>query len=562
MLHKKIYSKLLLVLASATLLGACSQNVTATLRAEDAKAPLIQNIGTVVNNDLEEIYDALVSSSSANSEKVKNNVLVALAEGHFGSFYDVLNEDSSVKKVGLLSIVKKTDQEIFDWGKNREPYKVDGEENVVRYVKDFYESVINRINESFFGEITNTSYQKRGAFLEEKFFEAKANELYKLTAPATFKEPQPVDGFDKKEDAPKYFSDYLNTYKDYIERAILPGIYRKALVEEYIYERNYSDLGRSYARRVEFISLPDIDGKPSATQDLVNAYAKKILTSTDVNLAKYKDFRYLDLLFKGYFEDIDAEENKWAKDVYKEAGWTLNDFGGALGSPLRKAYSESKYGILAKDYNDVSDSRWKDAGTDFTDSGKHVKEVGLEVKTRSIIAGNNVTEGWFDSSGLSSLSSDIRTRLFKIQVANEVDTINYEKQDDGSYVEKKNVKGNFGWYVEGDYYMVPAKFPEAQAYPFVIHEGTSTFMVKVNEAVNSQKLAKDGTNNYKSMAAQGRRKAGAPTQHEIIAEVTKLKSDSSSNEKAAYKFYLQKAVLEFHDTTLYNYFVEQFPDLF
>ena len=551
----KFTKKILLALSAAALLASCNDTITASLKNADANAALIQNIGEIPNNKLKVIYDALVTNSTSDAEKVKNNVLYAIAQGEFGTFYDEGNSQ------GLLSIVKSSDAKILEWGKKKNPYKIDGEDKVVSYVKDFYTHVIDAINDHFWGIVGNESYKERGIFKEKKFYEAEVNELYKLAPVAEddFVE-KAIDGFLTKDDAATYFTDYLVTYKDYIERSILPTIFRKALVEQYIYEKNYSDLGRSYAREVQYIKLADVEGDASATLNLVKSFAKNVLVAGD---EAHSDLRYLDLLYKGYFDDIDAEENTWAVKVYEDAGWK-----GQNGSPdgLGKvAYAESKYGKLVKDYTEVIEngaSRWKSSGKDFTGNGKYVKEVGMAIKTRDIIGSNNVTEGWYDSNGLSGVTSEVRTRLFKIQVANEVDSINYDLGDDGKYTPVPNAKGNFGWYVSGSYYMIPAKFPEATEFPYVIHDGSDTYIVKVKEAVKTAKLAKDGNSNYETMAKEGRRAANAPTQHQIVTKVEDLKSGSSANEKAAYKSYIQNAAIAYHDSNIYNYFAAQFPDLF
>ena len=545
----KLTKKLLLVFASAALLASCDSSVKATLKEADADAKIILNIDTVPNNKLEVIYDALVKSSSSNSEKVKNNVLYALAESYFGSFYD---KDG---QVGLNTIVEKTDAEILAWAKSHSPFMTSGEENAVAFVKDFYNHVLDSINETFWNAISNDSYKERYEFDEEKFYKAQVNDLYKLASVATFKKT-PLNGSLTKDDVATFYTNYLSTYADYIERSLLPSIYRKALVEQYIYENNYSELGRSYAREVEYISLADNSNNSSATLDLVKSFAKNVIAAGDTN---HSDLRNLDLLYKGYFDDINASTNDWARKVYEDAGWTLQE--ASSDGRAKIAYAESKYGALAKDYSDITTSRWESTGKDFTGDGKYVKEVGLSIKTKEIVSSNNVSEGWFDSSGLSSIPSDIRTRLFKIQVANEVDSINSHKVGD-TYVIDKNAKGDFGWYVSGDYYMIPATFPSATEYPWVIHDGSNTYIVKVKEAVKTAKLANPGVNNYDQMKEDGRRPASASSLHEIVTNVLGLKSGSSANEKAAYKHFFEKASLGYHDTDLYNYFVEQFPDLF
>ena len=101
--------------------------------------------------------------------------------------------------------------------------------------------------------------------------------------------------------------------------------------------------------------------------------------------------------------------------------------------------------------------RWENTtSTDFTGSGAYTKETGLVLKEREIFAKNSSTQGWYVSSASSigDMSSDLRTRLFSIKTANEVDA-NFRIGEDGKAIVDENKVGDNGMYVKGAYYLTP-----------------------------------------------------------------------------------------------------------
>jgi phage-related tail fiber protein len=64
----------------------------------------------------------------------------------------------------------------------------------------------------------------------------------------------------------------------------------------------------------------------------------------------------------------------------------------------------------------------------------------MQDQTQALIALDKTTDGWYTSSGLSSLPSELKTRLFKIGVANEVDS-------------GKTGELDYGYYVNNHYYL-------------------------------------------------------------------------------------------------------------
>ncbi len=605
MMAKSKMKKFLLVLAaSATIALASCDDVEARMTAKQEAEPILVdkdgNNPDIYNNEMREIYDALITSGDTNSEKVLNNILLVLAESKYGSFYDKNGE------TGLLSLKGKTDDEIYSFvtEKKHEIYKVtnsDGSVNkdaTVANVKDFINTLIVTINKSFWSTVKNSSYQERNYFIEELFYKAEKAELYDFskvddaTLALIKKERKLVEGHDTYEDVDEYFHEgWMSTYQDYIERSILQSAYRKALVESYLISNNYGVLGRSYARKVQYVAIKDENGGDhlGSLYRLFHTYAKYILEKSDEEIANlsgatglteedyasFRDLRFLDSLYIGYFSEDEQSKESYmvAQWIYDMAGFTPSDTSntayGADGTTALSVpfYKETKYGKLVLDYGKQADNRWKssESSTDFTNSNAYTKETGFKIEEDSIRTTNNVTTGWYTSSGLSDLASDFKTRLFKMNVANELDTepnssvMDEIGRDDGKYTTRLKA--------DGKYYLMPETYDDASAdaTPYVLYDSSSTtwYIIRIDEAVKASKLVKDGINYYDTVKKDHADwRSGSETANQIVWEVAGLLGDSDTYKKAANQHYVEEAAISYHDQDVYDYFEKTFPDLF
>ncbi len=592
MMAKSKLKKFFFVLAASATMALASCDIDAELTNSEKEAPILvvddenKTNPNIYNNDMEQIYDALITAGDTNSEKILNNILLVLAQSKYGSFY---GDD------GLYNLVSKSDDDIYQFATSHPIYKIEGANEAetktltVANVKDFVNTLVVTIKKSFWSTVKNSSYQERNYFIEYLFYKAEKAELYDFSSvtDAKLDEIQDirllVNGHSTYEDVDDYFShDWIHTYQDYIERSILQSAYRKALVESYLISNNYGVLGRSYARKVQYVAIKDENSGDhlGSLYRLFHAYAKYILEATDdeINaaagtslesseLASFRDLRFLDSLYIGYFSETEQGEDEYkiAKYIYGKAGFTsdtgvvTNDAGEKLSVPF---YKETKYGKLIIDYRKQATDRWhtSESSTDFTNSNAYTKETGLKIETDSILTTNNVTQGWYTSSGLSDLASDFKTRLFKMNVANELDTkANYDestKRDDGTYTTRLQA--------DGKYYLMPETYDDASAdaTPYVLYDSSSTtwYIIRIDEAVKANKLVKNGDNYYDTIAKANR--SGSQTANQIVWEIAGLLGDSDTYKKAANQHYVEEAAISYHDDTVYEYFKKTFPDLF
>ncbi len=586
MAQSKLKKFILVLAASATIALASCDDIEARMTGDQEDAPILvdsnNNKVDIYHNEMKEIYDALVTSGDTNSEKVLNNILLIIAESKFGSFYQ------SGDFQGLYALATSgSDADILQFTATHEVYKGEDDAHTIANVKDFTNSLIATIQKSFWSTVKNSSYQERNYFIENLFYKAEKAELYDFSKldqgkiDAIAAKRVAIDGADSYENVDKYFAeDWIHSYQDYIQRSILQSAYRKGLVENYLMSNNYGVLGRSYARKVQYIAIKDENNGDhlGSLYRLYHAYATEILqksneqigTDASVTVSEelgeaLRDLHFLDKLYLGYFTEQGSDAWKVAQHVYSVAGFTYdgatvsNADGEAISKPF---YKETKYGKLILDYRKQASNRWvaNESTTDFTSSNAYTKETGLQIETDSIVASTNVTQGWYTSSGLSDLASDFKTRLFKMNVANELDTeADYDAltgRDDGSYTTRLKT--------DGKYYLMPETYDDsaAEATPYVLYDSSSTtwYIIRIDEAVKANKLVKGGDNYYDKLDASYR--AGSQTANQIALEIAGLLGDSDTYKKAANQHYVEEAAISFHDQDVYDYFEKTFPDLF
>ena len=541
----------------------------------------------IPHNDIQDLFEKVVPNNSTSASKVLDSLLLRLAKSYYGEFYDA----EGVK--GLRSVIAGGDSEIKAFVDKYARFQVtkdDGtrdSEAEVEGVKDFYEHIFEAVKESLWSNVSNTTYQVRSFFSEKKFYDTQKAALYNLDAEygESLEDDDhltQIDGVLDKDSIGEYLGsdakNYLDVYQDYVERSILPDIYRKVLVEKYLIENNYTALGRSQARKVQTISLKNISEAADATRNLVFKYAEFVLEGTvatiqselavsltEEELDAARDLKFLSRLYDGLIDvDSGSTEGQLAAALYEKADWphsTIDRDGDNVDDLTY--YPLTTLGKIYDDYKKLSDVRWETSSTtDFTGSGAYTKETGLALKERDAFSKNSARQGWYVSSvgSIGDMPSDLRTRLFSIKTANEVDG-NYDK--DTFDVLENQVYDN-GMYVQGSYYLTPETYGNTE-HPYLIYDSSSTAwtLVRVDEAVKGPKLSTnaDSTASYSYLEEHGLR-AEKDTQNQIVWRIAGMIASGDSYVKAARQKVLEAANLKYHDQDVYDYFESNFPDLF
>jgi len=550
MTNKKKGLFLTLVAASAFVLSSCNEVTALPKFYED---PIILNDdGTktdVYQNIMSLIYDALTSSSD-NPKKVLDEMMYVIAVDQFGSFAEV--EELAAKDANAAEV--RTFIEAHDnVYRDENDAEADKVANEFARLVHFKDTMDYRIKEVFHDAATGGSYSKRSRFDEEKYAVSLVGDLYDIEgvfedATVWYKDVLVTPDVEV-EDIVNFV--HIDRYQDYIERGVLPRLYREKLVEQFIYDNNYSSLGRTYAREVEYIKIVNNDAYPSAAKSLINAFVDKYIL--DVNAADEVDFEVLANAWRGIDLSPDAVTLLETAFTGTSVPVTDADVLAQLAGPS-VYYPQTQFGSIAKDYLKITDDRFtNDTGieSDFTNSNAYTKQVGLTIKSDSLKLEDYTNDGWYvKSGGLSELPEAIRSRLFNINVANEVGSVEAEdathSYESGQYV--RNLRGEF--------YLTPTtseQGTDVRKDNFVIYDISSStyYIIKVKEAVSTSKLSRLSDNSYPTLERE-----------DIAKEVTHVLSAKDSYINNAYESYIKLYSVIYHDTTIYDYFKEQFPDLF
>jgi hypothetical protein len=581
---KKV-SVLSLALGSMALLASCD-NIEAKLPTADYNAPIL-NVSDTTNNELGKIYDALITEGDTNSAKVLSNVLYLYAQSIYGDFFEM---KSAVEQyVYVADDASKADLQAFA---DKYAAYVDGTSHSIYKVINFYLDVLYRIRTTFLGYVTNSSYQVRNQFAESKFYDAQTAAYYDLTKVNGTVYPynqaykqvygnfrlsegytetgllklDGANGTSATDVTDAYFKDIFGTYKNYIAQAVLPDIYRNELTTQYLYTENFGQIKQTAYRKVDYISLAENASYSGSVGNLMTAYCKDVLS--DATYAKdftSYGFTFLGDLYKGTTSNFTSAQNTIAEKIYTDAGWhkatalkslTIGDW------TISDYYKESAMGTIITSYEKLTDNRFTDDTTvrsDFTNSGAYTVDTGLAVKTRTLIAADKTTHGWYDKAGLSSLASALSGRLFKVQVANDVDN----NLSNGAYVD--NMTMSYGRYVQGNYFLLPDTYEASAAYPYLYMDSSSNwYLVKVEEAVKPAKITSTSTGTgssayYDNMLSHENDHFFA---EQVARKIAYSLSSTDTWKNKANKYYVNEMALLYHDTYVYNYFKTTFPSLF
>lgn len=542
--------KILTLSAAVFALGLTSCDDVEAKLPQDDKILNFTDKADVYNNTLSKIYDALVTSGDSNSQRVLNNILYLYSEAVFGSFYD------DGEQVGIKSAVEggQTGAAFDKYIKAHTAMQVkDNAGNIdmaasFSKTKNMYAEILYRVYTVFYGYVTDAAYQYRTQFCEEKFYQAQVKAYYDLgdeyykTSDANYFVP--VDGSFRLDDScitatqlSAYFKDLFTTYENYIKLSILPDIYRSELTANYLYTQNYYQIRNTMARKADIVKLNENNDFNGKVKDLMNAYCKLIITAGKQDTY---GFTWLDKVYKGVDQAILADAQAVA--LYNEAGWTKKTI--TVGATSYNYYSESSFGTMCLKYQKLLDVETRDDNdtesikSEFTNNGAYTKETGFGIKLNQLKAENNTNNGWFTSGGLSDLPSTLVSRIFKIQVANELD----DSEASEKYLRK----------IGGQAYLLPSNYENGTEYPYLVQDGSMYYIVKVEEATKSAKLNAAYEDDY-----YGDEKA------EIISrKIAYSLSSSDTWQKAANTYYVEQMASIFHDDYVLEYFEHTFPEIY
>ena len=606
---KKILLAGVFALSAAFVLSACDP-VTAV--PANYESPIVLKDGSAFDdkdNKLGALYDALAGNKN---EKVVSALLEKIAEKEFGTYAELkacFNADGTVKEAEAKAHIAAHAHQFVSDDDATLKEGVSAEELQLKRFAFFFEDLNERIDKKVFAEVSTETYRdktNKTEFDEEKYARAKRKENYdikhfldngEVEVGFHFKKVF-LDSNFKEENVRDYLSNFEDTYGDYITKSIIPDVYKDKLIEEYVLDNNYSALGRAYGREVNYVKIPYSSDDPNTAWRLVNKFAKDYLDKA-ARVGTEVEYDQLVSWIKG-FEGMITDNggnpvisnlvNTGLDDIYgaarafklkceaspisaadqKTALLPLFEEGGILSgapgtTPSDKYddfvfYEKTKLGEILKDYEKAVVGELTRFSTDddkkkyeeFTTNGS--KEQGLVEKITNAALENDgkmTDSGWFvknDKEGGLNVSEEIKNRLFNIKVSNDFDKDTWVYEKGESYFNK----------LQGHTYLTPAAATDAE-YDFIIRDtsGNALYIVEILEAPSTSKLNKD-KNNAKSYVNSG----DAFKCERIAREIAKILGTKDTYTTNAYTSYLKLYTFTFHDTSVYDYIKDTYPNLF
>lgn len=563
----RFVNKVLLVLAGSLLLSGCDA-IEALPANYEAK---IVEGDQIYENIMGTIYDSV---SSSKKDDVLERFLNIVTEDQYGLFEDLKKayegtdeeKDAFVEKHSAYAHSNKIgDKEEDDFLAE----KAGVEAKVIRRnrMMKFYESVLEEINKSFYADVTSKTYSDdTGKFFEERLAYERYSSLYDIDLSKTdWYEGYLVSSL-KKEDVSSvihlFEADGSSRYADYINRQIIPTVYKDKIVEDYLLKNNYSTLGRAYGRKVNVITLK----RDNDFKDLPNKLLNKYATSY-IHAGKDVDFENIANAWRGFYgvdadgqpveiTDTDSIEYDLLNGVATSATWTDTS---VTPNVTYHYYKETQYGQLIEKYkkidegNKFASQEAMDALNEFTSNLTYNKQKGLTIKLAELATQDYTTDGWFvKNGGLSELPSELRDRLFNINVARNVDTVEPEDAehpyDSDNYV--RNIKGH--------YYLTPKVSEVGDDNNFVVYNDGTFYVVEVIEAVSTSKLDLDGDESYLAK----NKGSDVLFTEEVARELANALGTKDTYSNKAFSALIEAYAIKYHDTSIYDFFKEKYPDLF
>lgn len=608
MLNKGVKKVLAVALLSVIGLAACSKDIQAKPKDYENKLLTFSNNDEVYHNAVKYIEDAYRDGALASA--VLDEVLYQYSVSVFGRYNRVaepfnLGSDEITLKEAYIDSIRNdyvdgentTARKFINshkayWSTTNEKDKdgnpvrdtsAQGKANELLRLQAKWNAIEERIARKLYEDISGGSYDNnRKYFSEKKYLASLRSQLKKVANPydnatVMYEESDKiVITPDVKEEDVFKATGYLHrdNYQDpksydehsatesrtgenavtitYVEDDIIPAIYRNLLVEQYLFDEAYNNLGRSYARKVNVLTISTNNNNDKAANYLMQYFVREKIAKQEVTLA---DFNAVSAAYKGvtaeaqaYLANVNtAYPGAFPKEQLTYKGTTYDYYVGTDFGDMMTEFGKIKDDINTSDATSESD---------FTGGYTYTADVGKEIKENGIRKNDYVTDGWYiKDGGLSDLPDDIKTRLFNIGVANVVDSDQAERTPDaqGHQVPAPE-ESKLVAKINGKYYLkVASKEASADAEEDILfYENGKYYVIQIEEAVSSSKLDKKSTK-----YADVNKDAEA-----IKNEVARVIGSNEKYQTLSTKHWLEQAKIKYHDSKVYDYFKENYPDLF
>ena len=467
-----------------------------------------------------------------------------------------------------------------------------------------WNTIEKRIAQKMYSFISGGSYSEENVFEEAKFLRSLAGSIENNViaingSEKTFKgvltaQVEDYDVFNEKSEKENDYilhrENYQSNYKldeveseeqdaTYIEDKLIPDIYRQLLVEQYILDKSYDTLGRTSARHISVLSISKNSKAEKAAADLMKQYVEDyIFDPTGAKEINLKSFKMVSNAWIGAFMSDVANYASTEEFALMDAA--NHDYFDNT-DPTKPYFKGTAYGDMMEEISKIADDpKLSQNESTYTGSNTYTVEVGKEIKTRELELKDYTSTGWYIKSvGVSSLPENIKSKLFDINVANALNPAfdeqtgeqknnfcveyTYENGAWTTNVDKLEAEGKSTsniiscvGKVNGNFFLrKTSRIASDSVENDILFENDGTYyVVLVEDAIRSKNLDKK---NIGDLDADG-----LETLETYVNEIVQIVANNDTYKNLSKKHWLEEMNIKYHDTTVYEYFKSNFPELF
>lgn len=595
MLKSKKFKVLSLLALSFITLTSCDTeynrypvNYDDPLFSEIANNQTINPGDEIFGNKWQDYYDTVMTTDTVYSNTVKQ-ILMDISKvahdwnGTNGSSVTDVTIDST-KAVRNRSVMNSTVEEI-----NQSNADITADTNL-----------LNRAEESMMSNATSDSYTIDNEFYETKFVNYLKQQF---ELPTDFDESlvrqggKFVTSLDTFDDVFSKNADGQSLYLSYMQDNLYDDNRINYLTSEFIYNKSFSSIGNTNARKVQIAAITDRSDIPGAAKRLLDAYINTYVRGTD---PKYRDddFTVLTRLWKGITK-IDL----WrlaGVDVDYEANFANYDEVPEGATETQKALFESylnRYGnlVLTKDeviwlnanniisndgtvqntlagkvYDDQvkmeeSDDNYYTINTtlenQYTGSYTYDYKTGLRMAYDDIAQANYLTDGvQLSSDGLSALPDTLKSRIFSTKYAYTQDQISEmaaagkgEQYEGTSFEPNTNLRYDITTYcADGNRYLTfQGTTDDSTSLLYYDTSSKTYYIVRILDVVTNTTMSSSSSVYNDSVKKE-----------QIAREVAYAMSTTGTYKSDATIYWLRRTKIDYSDEDFLEYMKSNYQDLF
>ena len=363
---------------------------------------------------------------------------------------------------------------------------------------------------------------------------------------------------------------HVNYYLDYINNTIVPGIIENLLVEQYIFEQQYTAIGNTQSRKVNYITIADNDEKNANA--FMTDFIKQYITTSDATnqaLSTEEKFDIVSTAWKGIGFEIESNEsaktlaiNRFGHPTDDNPSHGLDGHNGAENYESYYAtfendetnkkyftyYENTEFADLVEQYSTLTNDPATNNSTNYEtfttiDSHNYDPVVGFAIKTDELIIKDFTTNGW-QTRDDSSLPDAVKNKLYSFSLVNEWNsTLDTDTQFIGAYIYQDPVTKKS--------YLRKDAFSSTED-SILWKDGDNFYVVEIEDIVTPSLVSIE-------VDMDSAEKVARENKARTIGYSLASGDTYTTN---AITYYLEQCNINYHDQDVYDYFNTTYPDLF